>query len=128
MQRNHDGLRQRFEFGTLRNSGGAITPPNSLMSAPAMKVRPAQISTTACADLSVARSRVIASSPRRMAAEIALTGGLSTVMTATPDSITTLTGFFTTQDSCKETGSRDEVSAREKSWRILVELPCDFVA
>ena len=32
---------------TLRSSGGAITPPNSLMSAPAMKVRPAQISTTA---------------------------------------------------------------------------------
>jgi hypothetical protein len=79
----------------LRSSGGAITPPNSLMSAPAMKVRPAQISTTAFASAFVASFCVTSSRPRRIAAEMALTGGLSMVMTATPFSIERETGVDT---------------------------------
>ena len=65
--------------------------PNSLMSAPAMKVRPAQTMTIAFT-LASARARDSASTRAlRIAWLSALTGGLSIVMTATSPSLRRLT-------------------------------------
>ena len=63
--------------------GGCGGLPNSVTSAPAMKVRPAQIRTTA--SMAGSASSVSAASQRdwRRAWERAFTGGLSTVTTAT---------------------------------------------
>ena len=58
--------------------------PNSEMSAPAMKVRPAQMSTIAFAAGSAAASAMRAAMLSRRAAESAFTGGLFTVRTAIP--------------------------------------------
>ncbi len=56
--------------------------PNSVMSAPAKKVRPAQAMTTASTDASSRARANAAASPARTSCFSALTGGLSTVTTA----------------------------------------------
>ena len=60
--------------------------PNSLMSAPAKKVRPAQAITTASTDASSPARRSAATSPARTACFSALTGGLSAMTIAMPPS------------------------------------------
>src|SRR5262249_51006685 len=68
---------------TSTSPGGCGGLSSSVMSAPAMKVRPAAVSTIARM-LASSRARVKASlSPARTACLRALTGGLSTTMTAT---------------------------------------------
>src|SRR5947207_9536075 len=57
--------------------------PNSVMSAPAMKVRPAQTMTIACTAPSAVACLIPSCSPLRTCWLSALTGGLSTVSTAT---------------------------------------------
>lgn len=66
---------------------GAISPvSNSFRSAPEMKVRPAQVMSTAPTDLSPASLTKASHNPCRTGCDIALTGGLSIVMTATAPS------------------------------------------
>ena len=60
--------------------------PNSLMSAPAMKVRPAHASTIALTAGSATAAATPAASPSRTSADSALTGGESMVSTATSPS------------------------------------------
>src|SRR5437899_2614631 len=62
-----------------------MAPPNSVMSAPAMKVRPSQISTMALASDAMAALKP-SNSPSRTLAESAFTGGEFKVMTATSPS------------------------------------------
>ena len=59
--------------------GGFGGLPNSVMSAPAMKVRPPQVSTMALTLLSAIASLMQSKIPPRTAALSAFTGGLSTV-------------------------------------------------
>jgi len=59
--------------------GGFGGLPNSVMSAPAMKVRPPQVSTMALMPGSAIASFMQSRMPPRTAALSALTGGLSTV-------------------------------------------------
>ena len=66
-----------------RRPGSFIGLPNSVMSAPATKVRPAQISTIAFAASSAMAALTPAWMPARSAWLSALTGGLSMVRTAT---------------------------------------------
>jgi hypothetical protein len=61
--------------------------PNSLMSAPAMKVRPSQISTIALAAESATARSIPAFSPSRTSADSAFTGGEFSVRTATSPSM-----------------------------------------
>ena len=61
--------------------------PNSLMSAPATNVRPAQASTAALSVSSASMLFAASTRPLRMACESALTGGLSIVTTATSPSL-----------------------------------------
>ena len=72
---------------TATRLGSCEGLPNSEMSAPAMKVRPAQISTAARAEASASTASNAAFSPARTLAESAFTGGESRVTTATPSSI-----------------------------------------
>jgi len=65
--------------------------PNSVMSAPATKVRPAQAITTAEMSGWPAARDTRSRSPTRTSCFMALTGGLSMVMTATPLSVRMLT-------------------------------------
>src|SRR5436305_1797280 len=62
--------------------GGCGGLPNSVMSAPAMKVRPPQVSTIAFTSASEAAVFTFSKMPRRTAAESAFTGGLFTVTMA----------------------------------------------
>ena len=75
------------------------TPPNSEMSAPAMNVRPAQMSTMAVAAGSAMAASKPWKSPSRTLKLSALTGGESRVMTATSPSrvrsVTSLTAGMT---------------------------------
>ena len=71
--------------------GGAGGRSNSVMSAPAMKVRPVQISTAASTSSSAAMWAMASSSPRRTWWLKALTGGLSITATATEPSVSTRT-------------------------------------
>ncbi len=71
--------------------GGTGGFPNSDTSAPAMKVRPAQISTTARTEGSASRAATDSQRPWRRAWLRAFTGGLSTVTTAIPSACSTLT-------------------------------------
>jgi hypothetical protein len=57
--------------------------PNSRMSAPAMKLRPAPTISTALAALSASAASMAATRPRRTSTPRALTGGLSMVTTNT---------------------------------------------
>ena len=57
---------------------------NSVMSAPAMNVRPAQARTTPVTSASPIAARMVSQSPWRTCRLKALTGGLSMVMTAMP--------------------------------------------
>ena len=59
--------------------GASIGLPNSLMSAPAMKVRPAQIITIALIAASADAASSPSAMPSRRTCESALTGGLSRV-------------------------------------------------
>ena len=59
--------------------GGFGGLPNSVMSAPAMKVRPPQVSTIALIEGSAIASFMQSKIPPRTAALSAFTGGLSTV-------------------------------------------------
>ena len=81
----------RIEAARSGRWGGCGALPNSLTSAPAMKVRPAQMRTTA--STSESASSVSAASQRdwRRAWPRAFTGGLSTVTTATRPSRSMLT-------------------------------------
>src|SRR5436853_3589882 len=63
--------------------GSAGGLPNSEMSAPAMNVRPAQTMTMACTAASAPACVIASRSPCRTCWLNALTGGLSTVITAT---------------------------------------------
>ena len=80
---------------TSCNEGSAGGRPNSVMSAPAMKVRAAQLSTMAWTDASAEAVSMACLMPWRTAADSAFTGGEFTVSTATPScvvrSITSLT-------------------------------------
>ena len=66
--------------GSCGMTGGL---PNSVMSAPAKKVRPSHASTTALIDASPSASSKAAVTPVRTAAPSAFTGGLSEMMTRT---------------------------------------------
>ena len=72
---------------TSPKSGDCMGLPNSVMSAPAKKVRPAQVMTIACTVSSARAAASAVVSPSRTAWLSALTGGLSLVMTAMPSSI-----------------------------------------
>ena len=61
-------------------------PPNSVMSAPAMKVRPSQISTIALAPASSAAAFMPPARPSRTLADKAFTGGELSVITPTSPS------------------------------------------
>ncbi|MGY4600890.1 hypothetical protein ACVWXL_008636 [Bradyrhizobium sp. GM22.5] len=64
---------------TSLRAGGFGGLPNSVMSAPAMKVRPAQVSTMPLMAGSATAALMHSRIPPRTAALSALTGGLSTV-------------------------------------------------
>jgi hypothetical protein len=68
---------------TSLRPGGFGGLPNSVMSAPAMKVRPAQVSTMACTCGSAIALLMHSRMPPRTAALSAFTGGLLTVTMAT---------------------------------------------
>ena len=72
---------------TSRSPGSFGGLPNSVMSAPAMKVRPSQTSATARTAGSAAARSTPSLMPARTAWASAFTGGLSTVMTATSPSV-----------------------------------------
>ncbi len=72
---------------TARRPGSFGGLPNSVMSAPAMKVRPSQTSATALTAGSAAARSTPCLMPARTAWLSALTGGLFTVMTATSPSV-----------------------------------------
>jgi len=61
-------------------------PPNSVMSAPAMKVRPSQISTMDLAPASAPAAAMAPANPSRTAADKAFTGGELRVITPTSPS------------------------------------------
>ena len=73
-----------FSIGTSTSArpGGFGGLPNSVMSAPAMKVRPPQVSTIAFTSASAIAAFMHSKMPPRTAALSALTGGLSTVTMA----------------------------------------------
>ena len=68
---------------TSGRGGGCDGLPNSEMSAPAKKVRPAQAMTSAFARSSAAPTAIASASPARTGWASALTGGLSAVTTST---------------------------------------------
>ena len=70
-------------------------PPNSVMSAPAMKVRPSQISTTALAAGSARAWAMPIAIPSRTPADRALTGGELSVRTAmSPSTVRSATALM----------------------------------
>ena len=69
-------------MSTSWRPGGFGGLPNSVMSAPAMKVRPPQVSTIACTCGSVIALLMQSKIPPRTAALSAFTGGLLTVTMA----------------------------------------------
>src|SRR4030081_1575133 len=75
--------------------GGFGGLPNSVMSAPAMKVRPAQVSTIACTSGSAIALLMHSKIPPRTAALSAFTGGLLTVTMAMTSRRSRLTTSFT---------------------------------
>src|SRR5262249_18844755 len=66
--------------------------PNSRMSAPAMKLRPAPTISTAATVASSCAASIAATRPRRTSTPSALTGGLSTVTTSTLPRCSRVTG------------------------------------
>ncbi len=72
---------------TSCNDGPVIGLPNSVISAPAMKVRPAQASTMARTLPSCPAFSMPERIPSRTAADSAFTGGEFTVSTATPSCV-----------------------------------------
>ena len=72
---------------TSNREGPREAPPNSVMSAPAMKVRPSQISTMALTAGSAVAALKPSNRPSRTLAERAFTGGEFRVMTAMSPSI-----------------------------------------
>src|SRR5208283_2302053 len=86
----------------MRSSSGSrllrgppeVILPNSLMSAPATKVRPPPITTAALTAASPFISSIAAKTPSGTPGLRALTGGLSMVMTATSLSLLILTSLF----------------------------------
>ena len=68
---------------TSGSDGGCGVLPNSRMSAPAMKLRPAPAISTALAAPSASAASMAATRPRRTSTPRALTGGLSMVTTNT---------------------------------------------
>src|SRR6056297_1070093 len=76
------GASSIFDCTSWRPTAWGAPPPNSLMSAPAMNVRPSQITTTADAPSSTARV-MPSNSPWRTCQLSAFTGGLSTITRAT---------------------------------------------
>ena len=93
MQRGNDRLCHPFEDGgdVVDRAASARGLPNSLMSAPATNVRPAQAITAASTAPSASIPFSASRRPARTAWESALTGGLSIVTTATPSSTSTRT-------------------------------------
>ena len=75
--------------------GGFGGLPNSVMSAPAMKVRPPQVSTIACTSGSAMALLMHSKMPPRTAALSALTGGLLTVTMAMTSRRSSWTTSFT---------------------------------
>ena len=78
-----------FEAASIRSHRAEICGsfrfvPNSVMSAPAWKVRPAQWITATWADASASKRSIPAKIPARTSFPSALTGGLSVRITATP--------------------------------------------
>src|SRR5512138_547802 len=67
---------------TSRRFGDLSGLPNSLISAPAMKVLPSHMSTMACTAESATARFTLSTMPSRTACEIAFTGGEFTAMTA----------------------------------------------
>ena len=76
--------------------GGCGGLPNSVMSAPATKVRPAPVSTIASTLASSRAAMTLSMMPWRTPWRSAFTGGLSMVMMATLPSRRRLTGLFKT--------------------------------
>src|SRR5262245_51906597 len=70
---------------------------NSRISAPAMKLLPSPIRTSACSAGSAPADCTAASNPLRTSQEAALTGGLSMMRTATPSSLSTRTAVMSVQ-------------------------------
>jgi len=77
---------------TSGSDGGCGVLPNSRMSAPAMKLRPAPTTSTAAAPLSASAASMAATRPRRTSTPRALTGGLSMVTTNTSPRRSKVTG------------------------------------
>ena len=80
---------------TSARPGGFGGLPNSVMSAPAMKVRPPQVSTIAFTSGSAMALLMQSKMPPRTAALNALTGGLLTVTMAMTSRRSSLTTSFT---------------------------------
>src|SRR5262245_55269780 len=80
---------------TSGRCGGCGGLPNSLISAPAMKVRPAQSSTPASSVASAFSAVTTSTRPARMACDSALTGGLSMRMRPIGPRRASVTGCFT---------------------------------
>ena len=76
--------------GRCGSSGGL---PNSVTSAPAIKVLPAQAKITPMTPISASVFATASSKPWRTACDVAFTGGLSMVTVATPSSIDTATAI-----------------------------------
>src|SRR5450631_4694533 len=98
-----------FEHDSIRAiskaSGGCWgVLPNSRISAPAMKVRPAQAMMMALTAGSVSARSIASSNQALTAADSALTGGFSTVTTATSPSRATRTTFVDNDDGHDEPG------------------------
>src|SRR5437588_1575693 len=84
-----------ISVSTSCKPGGFGGLPNSVMSAPAIKVRPAQVRTIAFASGSAIARLMQSRMPPRTAALSAFTGGLSTVTMATTSLRSSLTTWFT---------------------------------
>src|SRR6476620_9963163 len=84
-----------ISLSTSCRPGGFGGLPNSVMSAPAMKVRPAQVSTIAFTSGSAIACFMQSRIPPRTAALSAFTGGLLTVTIATASLRSSLTTSFT---------------------------------
>jgi len=82
-------------FWTSNRLAPFEAPPNSLMSAPAMKVRPAQISTMALTASSAMAALKPSKSPSRTFADRAFTGGeFSVMMAMSPSRVSSVTEFI----------------------------------
>ena len=79
-------------FWTSNRLAPFWAPPNSLMSAPAMKVRPSQISTMALTSASLMAASKAPARPSRTPADRAFTGGeLRVTMAISPSRVRSVT-------------------------------------